>query len=145
MPDTRNNAVFDLRYHLVLVTKYRRKALTATMRERLQEILAATLLKWRCELIEFGGESDHVHLLFSAHRALDISNLVNKLKTVSSRLLRSEFGPALRQPYGKPSAMARYYVGTVGHASLETVRRYVDRQGETAGLPNEEPHRTKPR
>ena len=123
--------MFDLRYHLVLVTKYRRKALTATMRERLQEILAATLLKWRCELIEFGGESDHVHWLFSAHPALDISNLVNSLKTVSSRLLRSEFGRALRQHYWKPVLWhGAYYVGTVGHASLETVKRYVERQGQ---------------
>lgn len=129
--DTRNNAVFDLRYHLVLVTKYRRKALTARMRERLQEILAATLVKWRCQLMEFGGESDHVHLLFSAHPALDISHLVNNLKTVSSRLLRSEFGPALRQHYWKPVLWhGAYYVGTVGHASLETVKRYVERQGQ---------------
>ena len=101
------------------------------MRERLREILAATLLKWRCELTEFGGESEHVHLLFSAHPALDISNLVNNLKTVSSRLLRSEFGPALRQLYWKPVLWhGAYYVGTVGHASLETVKRYVERQGQ---------------
>ena len=100
------------------------------MRERLQEILAATLVKWRCQLMEFGGESDHVHLLFSAPPALDVSNLVNNLKTVSSRLLRSEFGPALRQHYWKPVLWhGAYYVGTVGDASLETVKRYVE-QGQ---------------
>ena len=107
--------MFDLRYHLALVTNYRRKALPATMRERLKEILAATLVKWRCELVEFGGESDHVHLLFSAHPALDISNLVNNLKTVSSRLVRSEFGPVLRQHDRKPVLWhGAYYVGTMG-------------------------------
>ena len=79
--------------------------------------------------------------MFSEHPALDISNLLNNLKTASSRLLRSEFGPALRQHYWKPVRWhGAYYVGTVGHASLEPVKRDVEHRGKTSGLPNEEPH-----
>jgi len=102
-PKSRNNAVFDIRYHLVLVTKYRRNALSSEMREHLRMMLAETLEKWRCELIEFGGESDHIHLLFLAHPALDFSKLVNNLKTVSSRLLRSAFAKEVRPFYWKRS------------------------------------------
>jgi REP element-mobilizing transposase RayT len=40
---------------------------------------------WRCQLIEFGGEPDHVHLLVDIHPALDISVLINNLKTASAR------------------------------------------------------------
>lgn len=99
-------------------------------RARACEIVAATLDKWRCELIEFGGEFDHVHVLFRAHPALDVSSLVNNLKTVSSRRLRVEFAKELRTHYRKPVLWhGAYYVGTVGHASLETVKRYVERQG----------------
>ena len=130
-PKSRNNAVFDIRYHLVLVTKYRRKALSSEMREHLRTILAETLEKWRCELIELGGESDPIYLLFLGHPALDLSNLVNNLKTVSSRLLRSAFAKQLRRFYGKPVLWhGAYYVGTVGKASLETVKNYVERQGQ---------------
>jgi len=129
--DTRNNAAFDMRYHLVLVTKYRRKALAAAMRERVRNILADVLEKWRCELIEFGGEGDHIHVLFAAHPALDVSRLVNNLKTVTSRRLRAEFASELRAHYWKPVLWhGAYYVGTVGHASLETVKRYVEQQGQ---------------
>src|SRR5215472_6470501 len=127
-PKSRNNAVFDIRYHLVLVTKYRRKALSSEMREPLRTILAETLEKWRCELVEFGGESDHIHLLFLAHPALDLSKLVNDLKTVSSRLLRSAFAKEVRRFYSKPVLWyAAYYGGRVGRASLETVKNYVER------------------
>jgi putative transposase len=129
-PETRNNAVFALKYHLVLVTKYRRKALNPQMLDRAQEIIRATLAGWRCELLESGGEADHVHFLFSAHPALDLSRLVNNLKTVSSRLLRSEFPKELRAFYWKPVLWhGAYYVGSVGGASLETVKRYVEQQG----------------
>jgi len=116
---------------LVLVTKYRRKALSLEMREQLKQILTDTLEKWRCELIEFGGESDHIHMLFLAHPALDLSRLVNNLKTVSSRLLRAAFAKELKHVYWKPVLWhGAYYIGTVGRASLETVKGYVERQGQ---------------
>ena len=60
----------QLKLHLVLTTKYRRKAITGEMLERLHAILAELLAKWDCKLIEFNGESDHVHALFQYHPAL---------------------------------------------------------------------------
>ena len=130
-PQTRNNAAFDLTYHLVLVTKWRRAALSARMLERFGEIASETLQDWRCELVEHGGEADHVHVLFRAHPALDLSRLVNNLKTVTSRLLRKEFAEELSKHYWKPVLWhGSYYVGSVGNASLETVRRYVEEQGK---------------
>src|SRR5215470_8772509 len=77
-----HHCVFSLHFHLVLVTKYRRKAITKEMLDRLRVIFSETLEKWRCELIEFNGEADHVRLL--------TSKLINNLKTVSSRLIRRD-------------------------------------------------------
>jgi len=131
MAKSQNNSVFSPTYHLVLVTKYRRKALSVAMRVRCQEIMQNTLRSWRCSLIEFGSEPDHVHLLFAAHPALDLSRLVNSLKTVSSRLLRQEFVDELAVFYWKPFLWhGAYSVGTVGNASLEVVKRYVEQQGQ---------------
>jgi putative transposase len=45
------------------------------------------------ELIEFGGEDVHVHLLVSAHPKTAISNLVGKLKGKSSYFLRKNYWP----------------------------------------------------
>jgi putative transposase len=59
-----HHCVFKLQYHLVIVTKYWRKVISDEMKKRLGEIFFDTLLKWECELIEFNGEADHVHLLF---------------------------------------------------------------------------------
>lgn len=125
-----SNAVFSLRLHIVFVTKYRRKVITPEMLDYLKTAFAEILKGWRCTLIEFGGEPDHVHLLAEIHPALDISNLINNLKSASSMRVRNRYAEHLRQFYSKPVFWHRaYYVGSVGNASLETVQKYIEQQG----------------
>ena len=114
---------------MVFVTEYSRKALNAEALEHLRAHFSELLAHWRCELIEFGGEPDHVHLLFEAHPALELAGLVNNLKTASARKLKKPFAEHLRKFYWKPGFWHRaYHGGCVGHASLETVKRYVEQQ-----------------
>ncbi len=114
----------------MLVTKYRRKTLTPELLDALREIFEKILADWRCSLVEFGGDVDHVHLLVVIHPALNIAGLINNLKSASSRRMRNRFADHLRKFYWKPYFWHRaYYVGSVGGASRETVRRYVEAQG----------------
>ena len=84
-------------------------------------------------MIEFGGEADHVHLLVGIHPALNRSTLINNLKSASSRRMRNRFADHLAKFYCNPYFWPRaYYVGSVGGASLETVKRYVAAQGTKA-------------
>lgn len=125
-----SHAVFNLKLHIVFVTKYRRKTLTPELLEYLKQAFAECLAAWRCKLIEYGGEPDHVHLLVGIHPALDISVLINNLKTASARRARARFTDHLAPFYWKPLFWHRaYFVGSVGGATLETVRAYVDAQG----------------
>ena len=127
---TSSHAVFDLKLHVVFVTKYRRKTLTPEMLNYLKLALTEILTDWRCELVEFGGEPDHVHLLAAIHPALNISVLINNLKTASSRRTRNRFSEHLAKFYWKPLFWHRaYYVSSVGGATLEKVRAYVEAQG----------------
>ena len=125
-----SHAVYSLKLHIVFVTKYRRKTLTPELLDYLREAFAEILEEWRCTLLEFGGEADHVHLLVEIHPALNISTLINNLKTASARRARNRFAEHLKPFYWKPYFWHRaYYVGSVGGATLETVRRYVESQG----------------
>ena len=125
-----SHAVYALRLHIVFVTKYRRKTLSPALLDALREAFAEILADWRCNLIEFGGEADHVHLLVGIHPALNISVLINNLKSASSRRMRNQFATHWRKFYWKPYFWHRaYYVGSVGGASLETVKRYVEAKG----------------
>jgi len=125
-----HHCVFSLHFHLVLVTKDRRKAMTKEMLERLGVIFQETLEKWGSELIEFNGEADHVHLLFRTTPTVQLSKLVNNLKTVSSRLIRKEFSERLSRIYWKPVFWHRSYcLISTGGATIETLRKYIEEQG----------------
>jgi putative transposase len=125
-----SHAVFNIKLHVVFVTKYRRKTLTPELLDYLNVSFGEILAAWHCKLLEFGGEADHVHLLIDIHPALDISVLINNLKTASARRARNRFAEHLAPFYRKPQFWHRaYFVGSVGGATLETVRAYVDAQG----------------
>ena len=128
---TLNHCIFNLQYHLVLVTKYRRKVITKDMLIRLEEIFNRLLEQWECELIEFNGESDHVHLLISTNPKAQTSKLVNNLKTVTSRLIRKEFEQQVKRFYWKPVFWSRTYcLLSVGGAPLSVLKQYIENQAE---------------
>lgn len=53
------------------------------------------------ELIEFGSEDDHVHLIVCCPPKLAASKLIGKLKGKSSYFLRQEYWPQLKTSYGE--------------------------------------------
>ncbi|PSR21086.1 MAG: transposase [Sulfobacillus acidophilus] len=116
--------------HIVFVTKYRRKILTPELLDALEGAFTEILASWRCALIEFSGEADHVHLLISIHPALNLSDLINNLKSASARRMRNRFTDHLAKFYAKPYFWHRaYYLGSVGTVSSERVKHYVESQG----------------
>lgn len=109
---SKSHAVFNIKLHVVFVTKYRRKTLTPEVLDYLKEAFSDCLIAWNCKLVEYGGEPDHVHLLIDIHPALDISVLINNLKTASARRTRNRFTEHIAKFYSKPLFWHRaYFVG----------------------------------
>ena len=81
---TGRSCVFKNTVHLVFVTKYRRNVITYEMLQLMQSIMKETALQMQCEVLEFNGEDDHVHMIVSIHPKHTISNVVSKLKGKSS-------------------------------------------------------------
>ncbi len=123
------HCVFNLQYHLVLVTKYRRRCISSAMLVRLQAIFRATVEKWGGELIACNGEPDHVHLFLSLTPNIQPSVFVNNLKTVSSRLIRKEFASDIERVYLQPIFWSRSYcLLTESGAPLSVLRQYIEQQ-----------------
>jgi putative transposase len=127
--ETLHHCVYDLNYHLVLVTKHRRRVLTAAMLERFGCLAAERCAAWGGTMVECNGEPDHVHLLFTLPPTKALSEFVNALKTGTSRRLRSEFSDEVNRWYKKPVLWSRSYcVISAGGAPLEILKRYIDNQ-----------------
>lgn len=123
------HCVYALNYHLVVVTKYRKKVLTAAMLDRLETITRERLASWEGSLTEFNGEADHLHLLFSLPPKHSLAAFVNALKTTMSRRLRKEFANELSKTYRKPVLWSQSYcVISVGGAPLDAVKKYIEQQ-----------------
>ena len=121
---------YSLQYHLVLVTKYRRKVINQPILKRLEEHFRYLLDdRWDSKLVEFNGELDHVHLIIALNPKVDPSKLVNNLKTVTSRIIRKEFSDHVKKFYWKPVFWSRSYcIITCGGAPLTVLKQYIENQ-----------------
>ena len=119
---------FSLHVHLVFLTKYRSRVLDDDALERLRAIFAKVCADFEAQLLEMQGEDDHVHLLVEYPPKVAVSNLVNSLKGVSSRLLRKE-RPDLEPRYWQGTLWSpSYFAGSGDGAPIATIRQYIEEQ-----------------
>ena len=84
--------VFNINYHIVWSTKYRRKVLNTDIERRLKEILIDVGKQKGFEIAEIEvGTKDHVHVFVSAIPKISISYIAKMMKGISGRLLLKEF------------------------------------------------------
>ena len=99
------------------------------MLARLNQIVTDLCESWGGRLIEINGEADHVHLLVEMNPKAAPSVIANNFKTVTSRLLRKEFGEALNKEYRKPVLWSRsYFVASCGGLPLSVIKQYIEQQ-----------------
>jgi len=113
---------------LVFIAKYRRKVFDGDAIDRLWAMFARVCGDFEAQLIEMDGEGDHVHLLVEYPPKVAVSNLVNSLKGVSSRLLRKE-RPDLADCYWNGVLWSpSYFAASCGGAPIALVRQYIEQQ-----------------
>ena len=120
---------YNLMYHLVVVTKYRHKCISKEMLKDLENIFKRLLSNQKCKLIEFNGEADYIHILFESPPQIKLSQLINTLKTVSSRLIKKRFKSHIKNFYWKSAFWSRsYLIISTGGASIEIIKEYIQNQ-----------------
>ena len=129
--DTNQHSVFSLHYHLILVIKYRRKAITDVISIRAKEIFDYISPKYNITSQEWNHDKDHIHILFTAHPKSEISKFINAYKSASSRLLKKEFPEIKRFLWQDKFWSQSFCLITVGGAPLSVLKKYIESQGET--------------
>lgn len=123
---TERHSVSDVKIHLVCVAIYRRSVFTPESLELIEKSFKEVAEKMNFQVLEFNGETDHIHALIEFPPKLSISQIVNALKGVSSR----RYGQAgYPKPYGRDALWSpSYFVSSVGGAPLEVLKRYIQEQ-----------------
>lgn len=128
--DTNAHSVFSLNYHLILVVKNRRQIFTDEISNRAREIFEYIAPNYKIELVEWNHDRDHVHVLFKGQPKTEMSKFINAYKSASSRLLKKEY-PTIRQKLWKEMFWSRSFcLLSSGGAPIETIRQYIENQGE---------------
>jgi putative transposase len=123
------HCVFMMHVHLVFITKYRRGVFTKQILNDLCPMFASVCTDFEAALVEFDGEDDHVHLLVNYPPKVSVSELVNSLKGVSSRMIRKNNYPSIRKKlWGGALWSPSYFAGSCGGAPLTVIRKYIEQQ-----------------
>ena len=125
------HAICELRYHIVLVTKYRRPVITGEVAEHLKRECCRLVEMFDGEVIEIETDMDYVHILAAFGPEHSIRTIMNSLKGVTARTMRRDHWDVVsRQLWGKSFWSDSYYISTCGGVTVETIRKYVENQGK---------------
>lgn len=125
-------ARINLRYHLVLVSKYRRQAFSGiegSVLEAIRQSSKSSAFKINSVAVEDG---DHVHIVLRTTGTYSVSSMVARLKTLTARTLWEKHPEHLSKFYwGKKRKLwsSGYYCATLGDVSIEQIKKYLQKQG----------------
>ena len=118
----------DLKVHLVWVPKYRKKVLSGAVAVRVRDLLRQIAMEHELEIISGKVAGDHIHVFIGYRPTQQISQMVQWLKGISSRMLPQEF-PHLRKQFWGRHVWARGYLAvSSGRITDEMVQQYIEEQ-----------------
>ncbi len=124
------HTTYDCKYHIVWITKNRKKVLVGVIGERIRELLRGICKENDVEIIKGHVSRDHVHLLVSVPPHMAISILVQYLKGKSSYKLMAENKEISRTFWGRHLWGRGYFVATSGNVTDEVIIEYIKNQDE---------------
>ena len=128
--DTNAHSVFSLHYHLILVTKYRKKVFDDEVSNRARELFEAIAPNYKIEVLEWNHDQDHIHVLFKAQPKTELSKFINAYKSASSRVLKKEY-PSMKEQLWKEMFWSRSFcLLSSGGAPIDVIKQYIEEQGQ---------------
>jgi putative transposase len=128
------HSIYDIKYHIVWVTKYRYKILTKRIGERLRELLRQGCTARGITIVEGSIGKDHVHMLISCPPSIAVSKIVQYLKGRSSRLLQEEYEELRKRYWGQHLWARGYFCVTAGSVTKEMIQEYIANQFKKGGF-----------
>lgn len=114
-----------INYHFVFCPRYRRKVLIKDVERRFKDILSEICEENDFNIVALEVMPDHVHVFLNALPSISPSDIMAKVKGVTSRRLRQEF----KRLQHLPSLWTRsFFCSTAGNVSSETIARYIAEQ-----------------
>lgn len=127
---TLGHAKTHLRYHIIFSTKYRKRCLNQ-IHDSVIEAFKKSETNSHYKILIMELDSDHIHLLITFKPFLSISQVVRRLKQLTTRYIWDQNENFLKKFYYKNKVLWThgYFCSTIGEVSEATIKKYIENQG----------------
>lgn len=124
-----NHSVYSLNYHIVLVTKYRRKVFFDEVEFFLKKRIREICLQYNWDLIVSETMPDHVHIFVSAAPSIAPVTVAKTIKSITTVDIFRKFKNLKKQKFWGSGLWSRgTYYGSAGSVSAKIIKRYIQNQ-----------------
>ena len=125
-----SHCVYDLKYHIVWITKYRKPVLGKEIGNRVRDLIRMICTSLGVEIVKGHISRDHVHLMVSVPPYVAVSRLVQRMKGLTSRKLLQENRGLNKAFWGRHLWGRGYFVASTGNVTEEIIARYIEEQSD---------------
>jgi len=123
-----SHAIYDIKYHIVWISKYRKSVMTGKIATRTRELIRQICSNNDVQILSGHVSKDHIHLLVSVPPHLSVSKLVQYLKGNTSYKLQREFKELNKQYWGRHLWGRGYFAASSGNVTDEIIMEYIRAQ-----------------
>ena len=122
-----NHATWECKYHVVFISKYRKKAIFGVIKKRLGDVFHELARRRESKIEEGHLMPDHVHMLISIPPKYSVAEVIGFMKGESSIWIAQNVERKARNFTGHKFWARGYFVSTVGRDE-EMIRAYIKNQ-----------------
>lgn len=128
---SKNHSKFLIKYHIILVCKYRKQLLVGAVEYDMKKIMQhiSEMSDFDIEVME--TDKDHLHMMVRSDPKLSPLQIVRRLKQMSTTAVWKKYGDFLRHNFYKEHTFWTdgYFVSSIGNVSQEIIKKYIENQG----------------
>mgnify|MGYP003415087823 FL=1 len=128
---SKNHSKFLIKYHIILVCKYRKQLLVGAVEYDMKKIMRhiSEMSDFDIEVME--TDKNHLHMMVRSEPKLSPLQIVRRLKQMSISAVWKKYRDFLRHNFYKEQTFWTdgYFVSSIGNVSQETIKKYIENQG----------------
>lgn len=131
---SKGHCKFLLRYHLILVCKYRLKLMSASnISSDIKKLSEQIAKKHNVDIWYLESDKDHIHYMIEVEPNTNLANFVKTLKSYTTYHIWKKYPNYLRKCFWKERTFWSdgYFIASIGEVSSDTLKKYIENQGKS--------------
>lgn len=131
---SKGHSKFLLRYHLILVCKYRLKLMSASnISSDIKKLSEQIAKKHNVDIWYVESDKDHIHYMIEVEPNINLANFVKTLKSYTTYHIWKKYPNYLRKCFWKEHTFWSdgYFIASIGEVSSDMLKEYIENQGKS--------------